>query len=163
MHLFRPFSQGKCCSNLASNSRVCPVPTLRRRHEKKAQSLAFVAVSLVCVMILAACNSAPTLRYITISPANQTIAVGTTQQFTATGYYSNGSVSPGITVSWSSSAVTSVRCTAIRSLLACPAQHPSPEPRSRLESGRNTLSSMCPVPSLRWTTPLLVGLVPSQP
>ena len=72
----------------------------------KPSQLAFVAVSLVFVLILAACNCAPTLRYITISPANQTIAVGTTQQFTATGYYSNGSVTPNITVSWSSSAVS---------------------------------------------------------
>ena len=72
----------------------------------KPSQLAFVAVSLVFVLILAACNCAPTLRYITISPANQTIAVGTTQQFTATGYYSNGSVMPNITVSWSSSAVS---------------------------------------------------------
>ena len=72
----------------------------------KPSQLAFVAVSLVCVLILAACNCAPTLRYITISPANQTIAVGTTQQFSATGYYSNGSVMPNITVSWSSSAVS---------------------------------------------------------
>ncbi len=106
MHLFRPFSQGNCCSNLASNLRVCHVPTLRRRHEKKAQSIGLAAVSLVCVLILAACNCAPTLRYITISPTSQTIAVGTTQQFTASGYYSNGAITPGISVSWSSSSVS---------------------------------------------------------
>ncbi len=72
----------------------------------KPSQFAFVALSLVCVLILAACNCAPTLRYITISPANQTIAIGTTQQFTATGYYSNGSVTPGINASWSSSAAS---------------------------------------------------------
>jgi 6-phosphogluconolactonase (cycloisomerase 2 family) len=70
---------------------------------REPSRLAFVAMSLVCVFILGACNCAPTLRYITISPSNQTIAVGTTQQFTATGYYSNGAVTPGISVSWSSS------------------------------------------------------------
>ena len=74
--------------------------------KRKPSQLAFVAVSLVCVLILAACNCAPTLRYITISPASQTIAVGTTQQFTASGYYSNGAITPGISVSWSSSSVS---------------------------------------------------------
>jgi 6-phosphogluconolactonase (cycloisomerase 2 family) len=74
--------------------------------KRKPSQLAFVALSLVCAFILAACNCAPTLRYITITPATQTIAVGTTQQFTATGYYSNGSVMPGISASWSSSAVS---------------------------------------------------------
>src|SRR5208283_1507131 len=70
---------------------------------KKSSELALVAVSLVCIMILAACNCSPTLRYITISPATSTIAVGTTQQYTATGYYSNGNVTQGFSVSWASS------------------------------------------------------------
>jgi hypothetical protein len=59
--------------------------------------------SLVGILVLAACNCAPILRYITIGPTNPTIGVGTTQQFTATGYYSNGANTPGISVSWSSS------------------------------------------------------------
>jgi hypothetical protein len=62
-------------------------------------ALALVAVSLVCVLILAACNCAPTLRYITISPATSTIGVGTTQQYTGTGYYSNGSITPKVLAS----------------------------------------------------------------
>ncbi|MGB2633121.1 MAG: Ig-like domain-containing protein [Candidatus Acidiferrum sp.] len=62
-----------------------------------------VAVSLVCVLILAACNCAPTLRYITISPATSTIGAGTTEQLTATGYYSNGAVTPNISASWTTS------------------------------------------------------------
>ena len=70
---------------------------------RKSSELALVAVSLVCVLILAACNCAPTLRYITISPASATIAAGTTQQYTATGYYSNGNVTQGFSVSWASS------------------------------------------------------------
>ena len=68
--------------------------------------LAFVAISLVCVLILAACNCAPTLRYITTSPATSTIPVGTTQQYTASGYYSNGGITPGLSVTWGSSAPT---------------------------------------------------------
>ncbi len=70
---------------------------------RKTSRLTLVAVSLVCVLILAACNCAPTLRYITISPATSTIGAGTTEQLTATGYYSNGSVFPNLSASWTSS------------------------------------------------------------
>jgi 6-phosphogluconolactonase (cycloisomerase 2 family) len=72
----------------------------------KPSQLAFVAVSLMCVLILAACNCAPTLRYITITPSGPTIVVGTPEAFTATGYYSNGSVTPNINASWSSSSTS---------------------------------------------------------
>jgi trimeric autotransporter adhesin len=65
---------------------------------------ALLTMSLICLFLLAACGSStPVLRYITISPSGSTIATGTTLQFTATGYYSNGAVTPGISVSWSSS------------------------------------------------------------
>jgi 6-phosphogluconolactonase (cycloisomerase 2 family) len=70
---------------------------------RKTSRLTLVAFSLVCVLILAACNCAPTLRYITISPATSTIGGGTTEQLTATGYYSNGSVTPNINASWTTS------------------------------------------------------------
>jgi 6-phosphogluconolactonase (cycloisomerase 2 family) len=73
---------------------------------RNPRTLSLVAVSLVCVLILAACNCAPTLRYITISPATSTISVGTTQQFTANGYYSNGAVTSGLAVTWGSSTQT---------------------------------------------------------
>jgi 6-phosphogluconolactonase (cycloisomerase 2 family) len=55
--------------------------------------------------MLAACgSSAPTLRYITISPQTSLIAVTTTQQFTALAYYSDGTIKDGTgLVSWSSS------------------------------------------------------------
>jgi len=45
------------------------------------------ALSLVCVLILAACCSTntPVLRYITISPTSQSTTVGTAATFTATG------------------------------------------------------------------------------
>ncbi len=68
--------------------------------------LAALVVSLVCILILAACNCAPTLRYITVSPTTASIQVGTTQQYTATGYYSNGNTTPGLAVSWSASPAT---------------------------------------------------------
>ena len=68
---------------------------------RKPRALALAAVSLVCIMILAACgNSTPVLRYITITPATANIGVGTTQQFTATGSYSNGSTTPNMSVTW---------------------------------------------------------------
>ena len=76
---------------------------------KKSSELGLVAVSLVCILILAACNCSPTLRYITISPATSTIAVGTTQQYTATGYYSNGNVTQGFSVSGHRPAPPSLR------------------------------------------------------
>jgi trimeric autotransporter adhesin len=64
-------------------------------------------LSLLCMFLLAACGSStPVLRYITISPAGSTIATNTTIQYTATGYYSNGTITQGITVSWTSSAPT---------------------------------------------------------
>ena len=66
---------------------------------------ALAAVSIVCALILAACsNSTPTLRFITISPQSATIAVTTTQQFTATAFYSDGTSKDGTgLVSWASS------------------------------------------------------------
>ena len=60
-------------------------------------------VLLVWIFLLAACSSAPVLRYINISPASATITAGTTQSYTATGYYSNGSVVPNFNVTWTSS------------------------------------------------------------
>ncbi|MGA7549760.1 MAG: Ig-like domain-containing protein [Candidatus Sulfotelmatobacter sp.] len=56
---------------------------------------------------LAVTASTPVLQSITISPTSASIAVGATQQFTATGHYSNGStqtLASGMT--WSSSATT---------------------------------------------------------
>ncbi len=74
--------------------------------KRKPSELVLAAASLVCILVLAACNCAPTLRYITISPASTLIDACTTQQYTATGYYSNGSVTPNLSVAWGSSAPT---------------------------------------------------------
>jgi uncharacterized protein YjdB len=56
---------------------------------------------------LAVTASTPVLQSITVSPTSASIAVGATQQFTATGHYSNGStqtLAAGVT--WNSSATT---------------------------------------------------------
>jgi 6-phosphogluconolactonase (cycloisomerase 2 family) len=63
-----------------------------------------VAVALLCVVVLAACNCAPTLRYISVAPTTASIDAGTTQQFTATTYYSDGTLTDATaTAGWSSS------------------------------------------------------------
>ena len=88
---------------------------------RKPRALALAAVSLVCIMILAACgDSTPVLRYITIAPATANIEVGTTQQFTATGYYSNGSTTPNMSVTWGSStpAVATIDATGVATAVA---------------------------------------------
>jgi hypothetical protein len=62
------------------------------------------AVSPMCVLVLAACNCAPTLRYITVARTTMTIDAGTMQQFTATTYYSDGTRTDATaTAAWSSS------------------------------------------------------------
>lgn len=72
--------------------------------KKYRSQSALAAVSLVCLLALAACSTAPTLRYITISPLTSTIAVTATQQYSAQAYYSDGTVKDGTAlVSWSSS------------------------------------------------------------
>lgn len=70
---------------------------------RRTSEVVVLAVSLALVFVLAACNSgSPVLRYIVISPATATISVSNTQQYTATGYYSNGAITPGISVTWAS-------------------------------------------------------------
>jgi 6-phosphogluconolactonase (cycloisomerase 2 family)/uncharacterized protein YjdB len=56
--------------------------------------LALAAVSLLCLAFLAACggSNTPVLRGLTISPLSASIDNATTQQFTATAFYSNGSM-----------------------------------------------------------------------
>ncbi len=75
---------------------------------RKPGRTALAATSILCSLILAACNCAPTLRYVSVAPASATIfatAVSTTsgetttttitpcttQPFAATAYYSDGS------------------------------------------------------------------------
>jgi trimeric autotransporter adhesin len=65
-----------------------------------------LALSLVCIFILTACcsNSTPVLRYLAVAPATQTIDAGATVQFTASAYYSDGTVQDQTsTVGWSTS------------------------------------------------------------
>jgi 6-phosphogluconolactonase (cycloisomerase 2 family) len=85
---------------------------------RKPGRFALAAISILSSLILAACSSsAPTLRYVSVAPTSATIFVAantvgttttyvpcTTQQFTATGYYSDGSQSDiSSTAGWSSS------------------------------------------------------------
>ena len=71
---------------------------------RRPSSSALAAVSLLCVVLLGACNCAPILRYLSIAPASASIDAGTQQQFTATAYYTDGSFITGAGgVSWSSS------------------------------------------------------------
>jgi 6-phosphogluconolactonase (cycloisomerase 2 family) len=89
---------------------------------RKPGRTALAATSILCSLILAACNCAPTLRYVSVAPASgatifatavsstsgetttTTLTPCTTQQFAATAYYSDGSqkdISSG--AGWSSS------------------------------------------------------------
>jgi 6-phosphogluconolactonase (cycloisomerase 2 family) len=67
--------------------------------------LAFLTITLVCILALAACGStAPVLRSVAISPPSATISASTTQQFTASAQYSDGSAKDATSlVAWSSS------------------------------------------------------------
>jgi 6-phosphogluconolactonase (cycloisomerase 2 family) len=72
---------------------------------RNTHQLALAAVSLLCIFGLAACGSnTPVLRYVTVAPTSATISVSTTQQFTATAFFSNGTSSDATAlVSWTSS------------------------------------------------------------
>jgi trimeric autotransporter adhesin len=78
---------------------------------RKPGRIALAASSILCSVILAACNCAPTLRYVSVAPTSATVFVAATtttsgetttttivtcgsnsqQQFAATGYFSDGS------------------------------------------------------------------------
>src|SRR5215471_20924979 len=77
------------------------------------------ATFLGCVALLTACSGGgstpgptptptptPSLQSIAVSPQGGTVAAGLTQQFTATGTFSDGSSRPITSVSWSSSDTT---------------------------------------------------------
>src|SRR5271167_125019 len=84
---------------------------------RKPGRIALAASSILCSLILAACNCAPTLRYVSVAPTSATIYAAvttsgetttivpcTTQQFAATGYYSDGTQKDiSSTSGWSSS------------------------------------------------------------
>jgi 6-phosphogluconolactonase (cycloisomerase 2 family) len=114
--------------------------------KRRTSELALVAVSLVCVLILAACNCAPTLRYITITPAGPTIVVGAGEAFTATGYYSNGAITPSISVSWSSSttSVASINGTSGVATGLAPGTTTITATALGITSGKTTLTVVAP-------------------
>lgn len=67
--------------------------------------ITLAAVSLVCVLLLAACSSStPTVRYLTISPTTATVPIGGMTTFTVLAYYSNGAIQSGNSLAfWSTS------------------------------------------------------------
>ncbi len=88
---------------------------------RKPGRTALAATSILCSLILAACNCAPTLRYVSVAPASATIFASavtsggtttvtpcTTQQFAATAYYSDGSQKDISSLAGWSSSSTSV-------------------------------------------------------
>lgn len=77
---------------------------------RKPSFSALGVLSLVCMLWLAACGSSkPALHYITVAPSSAPVNIGQTQQFTATGQYSNGTTQDLTTNSniiWGSSSST---------------------------------------------------------
>ncbi len=65
-------------------------------------------------------SPSPTLSSISVTPANPSIVVGSTQQFTATGTYSDGSTKVITTVTWASlnTAVASISSTGLATALS---------------------------------------------
>src|SRR5208283_4463629 len=57
---------------------------------RKLRGSALGVVSLLCILLLAGCTTAPVLHYLTIAPSTASISVGQQQSFSLTGYYSNG-------------------------------------------------------------------------
>jgi 6-phosphogluconolactonase (cycloisomerase 2 family) len=77
------------------------------------RSIKWITVSALCVCwLLVSCGgggtgtTTPTLQSITVSPANLTVAAGLTQQYTATGNYSDGSSHTLNGVTWATSDTT---------------------------------------------------------
>lgn len=88
----------------------------------KPSRSALAAISLLCVILLAACSSgSPTLQSVKIAPTSASIDAGVlesgdTQQFTAMGFYSDGSQKDvTATTSWASSnsAIASIDATGL--------------------------------------------------
>ena len=72
---------------------------------KIRSQLASLATAFACILTLGGCgNNVPVLRSVAISPTSETIGIKTTQQFTASAQYSDGSVKDATSlVTWSSS------------------------------------------------------------
>ena len=102
---------------------------------RKPGRTALAATSILCSLILAACNCAPTLRYVSVAPASATIFAAaivasgatptttivpcTTQQFAATAYYSDGSqkdISSGAGWGSSNTSAATVNATGLASV-----------------------------------------------
>lgn len=107
------------------------------------------AISLICLVVLTACNNcAPVLRYLSISPLTASIDAGTTQQFSATAYYSDGTKKDVTTSArWSSSN------TAVATI------DPNTGVATGLTAGTTTISSSLVGPSVTATLTVVRQLV----
>lgn len=100
---------GAIHSSRSRTPEVTRIPNIGRF----ARTGALLATVVVLAFFLAACGSSnSTLTFITVIPATASIAVGGTQQYMATGTYSNGSTQ-NITssVTWSSGTTTTATIT----------------------------------------------------
>src|SRR6516162_4364149 len=81
---------------------------------KIRSQLASLATAFVCILALGACgNSVPVLQSVSVSPTSETVRVSTTQQFTASAHYSDGSVKDASSLVIGSSPNTAVATTAV--------------------------------------------------
>jgi len=92
-----------CGSVSSANVYTAPTPTATLTCTLTATSVATPAATSSPVVVTVSAESV-TLTSISLAPLNMTIAAGATQQFTATGHYSDGSTQ-GLTtqVTWASS------------------------------------------------------------
>jgi len=73
---------------------------------KLSGSASLGVVSLLCVLLLAACSSAPKLKELVVAPSTASISVGQQQAFKVTGTYTNGTskdLTTSASVTWGSS------------------------------------------------------------
>jgi uncharacterized protein YjdB len=88
-------------SSRSRAQKAARIPSLRR----VARAGALLATVIVLAISFAACSSSnnSTLTSIAVTPATASIAVGATQQYVATGTYSDGSMKTLTTETWNSS------------------------------------------------------------
>ena len=76
---------------------------------RKLSDSALGVVSLLCILLLAACTHAPKLKELVVAPSTASINVGQQQAFKVTGTYSNGKskdLTTGAGVTWGSSSTS---------------------------------------------------------
>src|ERR1700693_1525050 len=80
--------------------------------QHRVRSFSLLAAICVFLVFLVSCgsgsntNTTPTVASVTVTPPSPSIAMNTTQQFTATAKDSRGNTMSGVTFAWTSSAPT---------------------------------------------------------